>query len=124
MQSHPYRFLDPSNIVQYLVVPESEHFESSVTQPFRANRVRIRIQRMLSAINFDYQHRLKACEVENIIFERMLPPEFESAQVTAFQATPQSEFRVSHAATEFALRFILQQFLVGLAFHIDAMRSF
>jgi hypothetical protein len=73
---------------------------------------------MLPVVDFHNQHRFQADKVKNIILERMLAPKFASAHLTAPQATPQTAFRVCHIATQFALRLVLQQFFVRMAFHL------
>src|SRR3546814_11415299 len=72
---------------------------------------------MLSSIEFDHDFSLKTREIQDVVTEGMLPPEFCSVDLPAPQGLPQLAFGVGRVASQDALALVAPDSLAGLAFH-------
>ncbi len=77
-----------------LVIPESKHakslrFDSTITTLVGYGSLLV-----LAAVKFDYELRIKTCEVGNITAYWNLAPKAMTSQLLASQVLPQIAFRV------------------------------
>ena len=72
---------------------------------------------MLSAIHLDNQFHIKAYKVEDEIAIWMLPAKFVAIELFAAQLLLKFFLSICHRIAQFALQFVGENILVGLAFH-------
>src|SRR5262245_47788896 len=87
-------FQDSCQVIDYVVVPESQNYKSLCFQPAVPFRVVVRGFRVLAAIQFDDQSRLKANEIDDIVTYRLLPLEFKTLESMSAQFAPDDSFGV------------------------------
>ncbi len=90
-----YRFY----LLKNLIVPKSEHAETSRLQYLRAILVILCPLSMLSPIYLDDQSIFQADKIEDIITEWMLTTKFQTVNFATSQIIPQSVFRLGHVVT-------------------------
>lgn len=89
----PQHFLD---VLEQLVVPESDYAIAVLGQHSGAVLVNTQF-RMLTSIEFDYDHRLLADEVGVVASDRNLTTELQSFQAPIAQVQPKPEFGINLA---------------------------
>ena len=103
-----------------MIVPQSQHFETSLGQTLCADGILFPHLRVLSTIHFNREHRLQAYEIDDIVPEGMLPAKLEVSHLLSPQAGPDTLLCVSRILTQTALQPWLEDSLVCLAFHAAA----
>src|SRR5437879_4268464 len=91
-----YHVIHSLNILQHIVVPESQHAKSRGFQSPRPHVVSTFHGCMLTTIHFENKSRVHANEVKNKIEERMLAAEFVSVHLTSTKHVPQTSLGVRH----------------------------
>jgi len=86
-------------VVQNVIVPESQDAIVVRSKPFVANGVALVI-RMLSAVNFDNKASFATNKVDSVGANRFLPDEFVTSQPTRPQTIPELIFRIRRYATQ------------------------
>src|SRR5262245_15773565 len=91
---------DAFNISEHVVVPESQHAVSIVTQISLPLAIAKRVLglAMLSAVKFDDHPRRVACEIRKIRSDGCLASKMRSLDFNSTQVPPQLSFGVSHVA--------------------------
>jgi hypothetical protein len=87
-------------IIQYVVVPESQNLPPLQLQKRGASFVIPNPILMLATVQFNYQHPINADKIGDIRPNRMLAPKTASFQLPAAQRAPQDAFHVRHVATQ------------------------
>ena len=72
---------DTLNIGEDIIVPESNHSVTQVDQLICSDPILLNAIRMLAAIKFDNQPRHWTVEIDDVIAERHLSPEFPAIQL-------------------------------------------
>jgi hypothetical protein len=103
----PNKFNYRIHLIHDLVIPETQYLETGLRQKFVSFDVFARIL-VLTAVDFDNEPSLKAHEVEDGIFERMLSPEFVSAELGMTQPLPKQALGIGHVAAQQTLQSVLQ----------------
>ena len=83
-----YSFKDFFNILECVVIPESQDFESFIPKPDVSLFVFLLFDIMLSTVELNYNPPLIANKVYNIFSDRLLPSELQSLQPVSPDATP------------------------------------
>ena len=73
----------PFEIPQYIIIPESDYFESLSFQPRRSRGVFLDVLGMLAAIHFDDQAVSQAAEVHDVVADRVLAAKLRTFQTLA-----------------------------------------
>ena len=81
-------------LFQRVIIPKPDHPKAFRFETSRSLGIAINLFGMLPAIEFHYQLSLKANEVNDVRWNRMLAPKFESTEVAVFQMQPEPQFRV------------------------------
>jgi hypothetical protein len=87
------RFDHPVGIGEGVIVPEAEHAVALLAEPGVPPPVMVRIG-MLATVELHDQPFIAAAEVDRIDADRLLPDEFEPAELAIAQPTPDAPFRV------------------------------
>jgi hypothetical protein len=95
------------HLIRDLVIPKTQYLETGLRQKFVSFDVFARIL-VLAAVDLDNEQSLKAYEVEDEVFERMLSPEFVSAELGMTQPLPKQAFGIGHVAAQQTLQSVLQ----------------
>lgn len=91
----PQNFFQHSiDLFQRVVIPKADYAESFQFKAGCSHGIADSLLGMLPAIEFHYQHLLKADEINNVRWNRMLPPKLESAQAAVFQLQPKPQLGV------------------------------
>ena len=72
---------------------------------------------VLTAVEFDDEHFLKADEIENVITEWVLAARFAAIQLPQTQTLPQGALGVGRCIAQAALQAGAKHGMAGLAFH-------
>jgi len=94
-----YGLQNAFGVLKHIVVPEAEHAIVLLAKPLVARPVML-IHHMLPAINFDDDPPVSAYEVDDIPSDRLLPDEFEPAQLAGTQSVPQQQFGARRVVTQ------------------------
>jgi len=78
------------------IIPEAQYAISLFLQP--SCTFRIDKSFMLASVDFNYQPLLKANEIDNVMFNRLLTFEFETGKAPRSQLLPQRGFRIGGMA--------------------------
>jgi len=94
MQLSKYFFKHSICLLQCFIIPEANY-----AIPFRCKKtcsfgIACGLLCMLPAIQFHYQLLFDTDEINDVWWNRMLPPKLESAEAAVFQLQPQPQFRV------------------------------
>ena len=81
-------------LLQSVVIPEPNHSKSFRFQISRPFGVAGKLGCMLSAVEFDDKPLFEADEVDDLRWNRMLSPKFESPAIAIFQMQPNPRFGV------------------------------
>ena len=81
------------DVAQHIIVPEPQHRESQRFQPRGARIIPRDGVQVLRAIDFDDQLPLEAHEIDDVIPDRLLAPEFQATESRGAQMPPQARFR-------------------------------
>ena len=78
------------HIAQHVVVPEANNFEAVGREHRRPCRVSTVFRRLhvLTAVQFDYETDLKACEIGEVLIDRMLPTESQAEETASAKLRP------------------------------------
>jgi hypothetical protein len=93
------RFKNPSQVAQYVVVPESQDAMVVVGEPFVASSVATTV-RMLTAVYLHNQTAFAAYEVHRVRSDRLLSDELVSIQSARSQTIPECPFRIRRRASQ------------------------
>jgi hypothetical protein len=90
------------HIAQNVVVPETNNFEAVGREHRRACRVSTLFRRLhvLTAVQFDYETDLNACEIGEVLIDRMLPTESQAEETSSAKPRPQASLGVGGVAAE------------------------
>jgi hypothetical protein len=88
-------FDDAFDVVEYLVVPESEYSKSSALKMMCPCLVVLEIVGMLATICFYNEFSFQTNEIQDVVTVGVLSSEFASFQLAASQILPKVAFRVS-----------------------------
>ena len=80
---------------QRIIIPKPDHPKSFRFKTSGSLAIASSLFRMLPAIQFHYQFLFEADEINDVRWNRMLPPKLESGEVAVFQLQPEAQFRVS-----------------------------
>jgi hypothetical protein len=94
IQLSKYFFKHSICLLQYFIIPEANN-----PIPFRLKKscsigIACRLFRMLPAIQLNNQLLFETDEINDVWWNRVLPPKLESAEVAVLQLQPQPQFRV------------------------------
>jgi hypothetical protein len=89
-------------IPQYIIIPESDYFESVSFQPRGPGRVSLDVLGMLAAIHFDDQAVSQAAEVHDVVADRMLAAKLRTFQAFGPQLLPKQALSLGLFAAETA----------------------
>ena len=116
MQRCPDGFDHGVSFLQHLIVPKPKDRETRLMQSLIANTISFAVP-MLVAVHLNNQPHFQTHKIEHKIQEWMLAAEFETRDLPTTQALPQAIFGVSHVASQFALKRIIDDQTVCLALH-------
>jgi len=98
---HLFDFLkDASGIREHLVVPESNHPESTGFQPTRPLRIRLSLVSVLPTIKFNYQLGRVTNEIHDVQPKWLLAFELEASETMRSYLAPQNALRIRHVAAQ------------------------
>jgi hypothetical protein len=83
-------------------VPEAQDAKASTPQEGVAMQIVWRLIEMLAAVQLDDNGGFQANEIADIRVDPMLPSEFETAQLTAAQSTPEKAFSLRRIPAQVA----------------------
>jgi hypothetical protein len=89
-------------LLEYLIIPESNHAKSAACQVVRALKIIERGIRVLPAVELHNQPRSHADEIHDVSTEHRLPTEPISAEVTVAQQPPKHTFGIGRVHAEYA----------------------
>ena len=115
LQNHPDLLLDRFDLLQHLVIPESQHAKSGGLQQLRASLVIFCMFAMMTPIDLDNHLVIQTDKIKDKIAKRMLSAEFASRDLASTQNLPQRFFRVGHAVAKLALQLSRLDIFIGLA---------
>ena len=81
-------------LLQSIVIPEPNHSKTFRFQISRPLSIAGKLRCMLSAVEFDDKPLLEADEVDDVRWNRMLSPKYESPEIAIFQMQPNPRFGV------------------------------
>jgi hypothetical protein len=76
----------PIRVLERIIVPDSHDAEAFSLEPSRALSIMRRCDRVLATIGLDDQLPLEAHEIDDILADRSLPPEFHTIALSKRQA--------------------------------------
>ena len=85
---------------QNFMIPEPQDSETRVHQISSSSLIEVALITMLTAVDFDDQTGLDACEIGDEWSDRMLPTKLVPAQLTGAQSMPEMSFGVRHPAPQ------------------------
>jgi hypothetical protein len=98
------RLIDPLqhiiNVDENLSIPKPNHAVAAPLEQLRTPRIFRCLVKVLSAVEFDHELRVRACKVSDEVSDRELPPEAELAESFGSETGPQLLFRVSLIAAQ------------------------
>ncbi len=86
------------NILQHLVIPETQNVNPSLLQHLRSIHIPFRLARMLAAIRLHNQIRALAEEIGVKPKQRNLTPELQTFELAIAKVSPELSFSVSARA--------------------------
>lgn len=101
-QCQPDYLLDPFNVFEDLVVPESKYVETFAFEPSRSCRILFGLFGMLTTIEFNDQPCRETNEIYNVTTDRRLTPKFEAIQLLVAQPFPKTFSRLGEVRAKFA----------------------
>jgi hypothetical protein len=90
MQLSQYFFQHSIGLLQCFIIPEADYPKAFRRKKSCSLGIACSLLCMLSAIQFHYQLLFDTDEINDVWWNRMLPPKLESAEVAVFQLQPQS----------------------------------
>lgn len=105
------------HFLEHLVVPEPQYPESGIFETCRSLCVGLHRIGMLATIQFDHEPSFQACEIDDVVAERMLSTELASVQLAHPQPLPQCAFRIGGCVAKPARQAGPQNPRIGLALH-------
>ena len=100
---------DAVGVLQDVVVPETDYAVTVGFDDLRSGVIGGAVA-VLPAIKFDRKPGGAARKIDHVIPDRILPREFETANLAGAQVRPQPPFRVGHVIAQLA-RYVSQSFL-------------
>ena len=119
MQPLPNRLEDTIEVIEHLVVPESQHAKPCLLQKRRAYSVGLDIFRVLAAVQLDNEPSFQADEIHDVVTERVLAPEFAAIKLPSAKTAPEQALRFSGPDAQPALQSWAKNGGICLAFHLQ-----
>jgi hypothetical protein len=110
-------FYDTRDLLEHLVVPESQHDESGTFQQPRPSTVLLDSFAMLAAVDFDHEHSLQTRQIEDVVREWMLATELAALDLSVPQVPPQRPLGICRTIAQLLWQARRADALIGLTFH-------
>ena len=116
-QRLPNRLENTVHVIKYLIVPESQHAKPGLLQKDRTFSICFNVFSVLTAVQLDNESPFQTNEVEDVIPERVLTPEFAVAKLPSTKTTPEVSLGFGRRSAQPALQPWFKDGAVGLGFH-------
>ena len=87
------RLQNTLKIVEYVIVPETQHDETRRLEKLRSSRIPVGSFHMLTSIDFNDDTAIKTNEIEDVVAKWMLATELAVFELTALETSPKCAFR-------------------------------
>jgi hypothetical protein len=95
-------FQHPFHVLEHFVVPEAQHDIPGLFQKSGSFAVISGSVRVLPAVKLDHDFSFQANEIQNVVTERVLAPEFAVFDLPLTQTLPESGFRLGRGIAQCA----------------------
>jgi len=85
LQDH---FHDSVNVVEHIIIPESQNHETLTTKPVIAMAIVIRLLSMLPAVHFDNQPCFQTYKIDDVVSQRLLASELVTIDLPETKLLP------------------------------------
>ena len=93
-------FKDQLRMLQHVAIPEADHPPTSSFQIRGSAAIRLLFRNVLPSVELDHERVLYACEIREVLGDRMLTPEAVPRQPSVANMKPPSKFCVGHGPSQ------------------------